>query len=213
MKTTVLKPSVSRADDGRLALAALLLAGCLAAAPAWAGTVCGHVYDAVTGAPIPGAVVRALHTDGTPTGLGASADADGAWCIDGLPGGVYHLEALANGYRIGFVRDVPVQDAPSDVDIGAYRPLAMLDDPWPNPAGGQVSFRVHLNATGSALLGVYDLAGRRVRAWGDAGADAGERTIDWNFRDDAGREVPAGRYLVRLEAGGTTITRTVVRVR
>ncbi len=177
-----------------------------------AGTVCGHVHNRVTGKPIEGAEVRLLAPSGKDTGLATACDADGAWCIGDVPAGEYLVEARAAGYRIGVVTGVKVVDWVSGVEIGAQLPAAVLDAPWPNPAQGSVSFRVKLGEPASVLLGVYDLAGRRLRAWGDVAADTGERTVVWDCRDDAGRAVPAGHYFVRLEADGLVVTRTFVRV-
>jgi hypothetical protein len=196
----------------RLATAAGLLF-LLAAFPAAAATLCGHVHDAVSAKAVEGADVRVHRTDGSYTGWHAPTDADGAWCIDAVPAGTYHLEVLASGYRIGILRDVVVIDTASGIDIATQAPAAAIDAPWPNPAFGLVSFRLRLGAPGAALLGVYDMAGRRVRAWGDAAAGAGERTMAWDFRDDSGRDVPAGRYYLRLEAGGVVATQPFVRVR
>jgi hypothetical protein len=36
---------------------------------------------------------------------------------------------------------------------------------------------------------------------------AGEHTLEWNLKDDAGRRAPAGLYFVELEAEGVRITR------
>ncbi|MBK9776145.1 MAG: carboxypeptidase regulatory-like domain-containing protein [bacterium] len=185
----------------------------VAAAPAVAGTLCGTVRDALTLAPVEHAGVFLRLADWSYTGLHAASDAAGAWCIDNVPAGTYHLDVRVDDYRIGLVRDVVVTDSASGIDIAAQLPTTGIDAPWPNPAHGQVSFRLRLGAPGAATLAVYDVAGRRVRAWADADAVAGERTLDWDFRDAQGFEVPAGRYYLRLEAGGAVVTRPFVRVR
>lgn len=208
-----MKISISGIHPTSWLATALGLLCLLAAFPAAAATLCGHAYDAATGKAVEGADVRVHRAGGSYTGWHAPTDVDGAWCIDNVPGGTYHLEVLASGYRIGILRDVVVNDTASGIDIATQAPVAAIDAPWPNPAYGLVSFRLRLGAPGSALLGVYDVAGRRVRAWGDAAAGAGERTMEWDFRDDSGRDVPAGRYYLRLEAGGVVATQPFVRVR
>lgn len=198
-----------RRAAGPIALALALLA----ALPATAGTLCGTVRDALTLAPVARAGIFLRNLDWSYTGLYAASAGDGTWCLDGVAPGTYHLDVRVDDYRIGLVKDVVVNGSASGVDIATQLPAAALDAPWPNPASGLVSFRLRLARDGAASVAVFDLAGRRVRAWGDAAAAAGERVIDWDFRDDHGREVPAGRYYLRLEAGDDVITRPFVRVR
>lgn len=198
-----------RRATGPFALALALLA----ALPATAGTLCGTVRDALTLAPVARAGIFLRNLDWSYTGLHAASAGDGTWCLDGIAPGTYHLDVRVDDYRIGLVKDVVVNGSASGVDIATQLPAAALDAPWPNPASGLVSFRLRLTREGAASVAVFDLAGRRVRAWGDAAAAAGERVIDWDFRDDHGREVPAGRYYLRLEAGGDVLTRPFVRVR
>ncbi len=194
---------------------ATVLAACALAlaSPAWAGTLCGVVRDALSGDPIARAGVFVRHTDWTYTGLSAATDAEGRWCLDGIPAGTYHLDVRRDGYRIGIARDVVVTDATSDVQIGAEPPRLPLDAPWPNPAAGQVSFRLRLDRDGPATLSVHDVAGRLVRSWADDGAVAGERSFTWDFRDEQGRVLPSGRYYLRLEADGVVTTRPFAHVR
>jgi hypothetical protein len=49
-----------------------------------------------------------------------------------------------------------------------------------------------------AELGIFDLAGRRVRLLASMAFDAGPHRLDWDGRDDAGRAVARGLYFVRL---------------
>lgn len=194
----------------RLALAVLPL---LLAAPSGAGTLCGTVRDALTHDPVARAGVFLRNLDWTYTGLHAASAADGTWCLDAVPAGTYHLDVRVDDYRLGVVRDVIVTDATSGVDVAVRLPAVAIESLWPNPALGQVSFRLRLGQDGPAAVAVYDVAGRRVRAWADRDAAAGERLLEWDFRDDHGREVPAGRYYLRLEAGGQVVTRPFARVR
>lgn len=197
----------------RLAPACLAFTGlALLAGPAAAGTVCGTVRDAQTAAPIPRAGIFLRHLDWTYTGLHAASALDGTWCLDAVPAGTYHLDVRVDDHRIGVVQNVVVNGSASGVDIATQMPAAALDAPWPNPAAGQVNFRLRLGRTGPATVAVFDLAGRRLRTWVDGSAVAGERVLDWDFRDEQGREVPAGRYYLRLESAGEVVTRPFVRV-
>jgi hypothetical protein len=65
---------------------------------------------------------------------------------------------------------------------------------------------------GRASLAVYDVAGRQLARVADATFAAGRHELTWDGRDDAGRRVAAGVYLLRLEAGSVASTRRVVRL-
>jgi beta-lactamase superfamily II metal-dependent hydrolase len=71
---------------------------------------------------------------------------------------------------------------------------------FPNPSGaGATQVRYSAPRAATVDLAVYDLAGRLVRRLeADADASAEARTLRWDGRDDAGRDVPSGVYLVQL---------------
>jgi flagellar hook assembly protein FlgD len=50
---------------------------------------------------------------------------------------------------------------------------------------------------------IYDLTGRRVATLLDGPAAAGAQAIDWDGRDDAGRQLASGVYLLRFAAAET----------
>jgi len=55
---------------------------------------------------------------------------------------------------------------------------------------------------GSATLTILDLRGRRIRRSTYGGALPGTAQVDWDGRDDDGRNVHPGLYLARLESAG-----------
>jgi hypothetical protein len=80
----------------------------------------------------------------------------------------------------------------------------------PNPFNPATVLRFAVAAPGAADLVVFDARGRRIRRlWGGAGAQPGEHAVRWDGRDDAGRPVASGAYVVRLRAGGRTFARRV----
>jgi hypothetical protein len=85
-----------------------------------------------------------------------------------------------------------------------------LAPPAPNPSGGGTVLRYALPRADDVRLGVYDVAGRRVRRLLDREVAAGTHSTTWDGRDESGAAVPAAVYFVRLVAAGQTLTRTVV---
>jgi len=84
-------------------------------------------------------------------------------------------------------------------------PELTLSNSRPNPFNASVS----LDVTGENLrAAVFDVAGRRVRTVTVLGG-----VIEWNGKDNAGRDVPAGVYWVRVSDGVSTRARKVVRMR
>jgi hypothetical protein len=85
--------------------------------------------------------------------------------------------------------------------------------PGPNPARGPVALRWTLSRSGPVRLSVYDAAGRRVALLRDGVQAAGGHSETFALRDDAGRDLASGLYLLRLEAEGRVLTRRLAAIR
>ena len=86
-----------------------------------------------------------------------------------------------------------------------------------SPRGGfatsDVAIGFSLARPGSATVKLYNRAGRLVRVVSSGmGAVAGENLVRWNGRDEDGRMVEAGLYLVTIEALGQTLTKPLAVV-
>ncbi len=105
----------------------------------------------------------------------------------------------------------PSANLPSDnVPILLLAPLA---PPYPNPSRHTTDIAYSLPTSGPATLAVYDALGRNVVVLRDGFHQEGQSKVTWNGTDSNGRVVPAGRYMIRLQAAGAAGTTTVVRVR
>ena len=102
-------------------------------------------------------------------------------------------------------------------DVTAAPPAADGDAPrvWAvgNPFRGETRIGYALPAAGPVRLSVHDVTGRRLAVLRDGPAAAGAHTLVWRGEDDAGRPLPAGVYLLRLEAAGVTRGARVQRLR
>jgi immune inhibitor A len=83
-----------------------------------------------------------------------------------------------------------------------------------NPFGESAVIRYSVPpGRGDFDVRVYDVRGREVSRICHGAAGAGRNgTAVWSGRDATGRPVPAGIYLVRLKAGGRTVTAKAVRL-
>jgi hypothetical protein len=70
-----------------------------------------------------------------------------------------------------------------------------------NPFTQGSSLRYALPQAGTVDLGIYDVAGRRLKTLVQEGRPAGSFAADWDGRDDGGNPVPSGIYFARLRAG------------
>jgi hypothetical protein len=195
----------------RAVLLAVVLCVALCA-PAYAGVLCGTVRDAVTANPIVGAGLFLRRTTGQYTGYNGATDATGHYCISGIPAGTYDLEVRLDDYQVAYRRGVVVNDVTASVDVDARLMTSTLSPPWPNPGRSSVRFRMRIRDTGSIDLTVVDVNGRLMKGWTGLAGAGEERTVTWDFRDAAGRRVPAGRYFVRLSAGDRSISRAFARI-
>lgn len=83
----------------------------------------------------------------------------------------------------------------------------------PNPAPGAAMFVVGSDRPGPQRIDLFDVRGRIVRRFDDAGGPEGERTVAWDGRDGRGLALPGGIYFVRLEAAGTVVQKRVSLLR
>ncbi len=88
-----------------------------------------------------------------------------------------------------------------------------LEQNYPNPFNPTTVIRYAVPSPGPVTLRVYDAAGRLVRTLVDEAKLAGNHTVTWNARDNAGRSVVSGMYFLRLSQGGTLSARKIVVLR
>ena len=122
---------------------------------------------------------------------------DDSPCLD-VPGC-----GLIGARDLGCTAGVGVADATAALTIAAY----------PNPANPRVTLRFTLPTAGTVHLALHDARGRRVRTLLGADLDAGEHTVRWDGRDDAGRFLPTGVYLYRLADRAAVATGRVTLLR
>lgn len=82
---------------------------------------------------------------------------------------------------------------------------------YPNPFNPRTTFAFDLPASGDVSLEVFDLAGRRVARPVAGFRTEGRHEAVWDGTDDAGRALPSGHYLARLQTpGGRAAVKLVI---
>jgi parallel beta-helix repeat protein len=85
---------------------------------------------------------------------------------------------------------------------GASRAGLELEQNYPNPFNPATTISFNLPGEQSIRLGVYGVDGRLVAMLVNGVTSAGWHDLTWAGRDGAGRYVPSGIYLLRLEGAG-----------
>jgi hypothetical protein len=75
----------------------------------------------------------------------------------------------------------------------------------PNPFNPTTTLVFELAAEGPARLEIYSVKGRRLRSLLDGRLAAGRHELQWDGRDDAGRHLPSGLYLLRYSRPGRVL--------
>jgi hypothetical protein len=124
--------------------------------------------------------------------------------------------ASFDGWRVDSIRIVTFDPAlqPAPVAVGGEQPARLdLAPPFPNPARGLARVSFAWTGRGPLRLEVLDLQGRRIRTLMEGRHAAGRYEGGWDLRDQSGRAVAPGLYLVRLAGEGGAVTRRVAVVR
>ncbi|MCB9352343.1 MAG: thrombospondin type 3 repeat-containing protein [Lewinellaceae bacterium] len=118
------------------------------------------------------------------------------------------IDALNQGIVVCCIPRPAPPTAPGQVAAEQYQLEAN-----PNPFSGQQAIRFYLPEAGPATLEVFNLNGQRVAALHSGYLDAGQQDYSWNGADDAGQQLSAGIYLIRLRTEEGTLVQKVSLVR
>jgi len=97
----------------------------------------------------------------------------------------------------------------------AAAPRALLQQAAvsPNPCNPRAELRFTLDRAAAVALTVFDARGRQVAWCAPRPVPAGEHVLVWDGRSSGDRELPAGVYLLQLQAAGETRTVKAALVR
>ncbi|MBK8166828.1 MAG: T9SS type A sorting domain-containing protein [bacterium] len=96
------------------------------------------------------------------------------------------------------------------ITLDAVAPMPTIVDLGPNPFREAVTVHVSLPAAGTLAWRVYDLRGRLVRGESTQAGTEGQNTLTWDGRDDGGRRLPSGVYVLAISSGGHEVRQEVV---
>jgi hypothetical protein len=99
-----------------------------------------------------------------------------------------------------------VRDPRTGGDLAQYLTVA------PNPVGQSAVVNYRVLDSRPVRLAIHDLSGREVRVLTERAQTPGDHALVWDGRDANSRTAPAGVYFVRLESGGKTATKRLVKI-
>ena len=108
-----------------------------------------------------------------------------------------------------FVLDVSTAVADGPVGSAALSLGAAI----PNPASGEARLSLQVGEPGVVTVDAYDTLGRRIATLHDGLLGEGVHDLRWSGRDDAGRALPAGVYVIRAQQGTHTAARRLTVTR
>ncbi len=124
-----------------------------------------------------------------------------------LPGSSYR-------YRLEVVRDGRSEwEGPASVSLPARISRLAWKGASPNPFARVVRLELAVPRASEGWVRVYDLAGHEVATIYQGAVLPGAITLNWEGRDQTGRPVAAGVYLLRADFGGERVAMRVVLVR
>ncbi len=83
----------------------------------------------------------------------------------------------------------------------------------PNPFSESTTLRFRLSDPGAVELRIVDVTGRSVRLLSESRFPAGYSELRWDGRDGRGRQMAAGVYFARLQAGAEISSRRIILAR
>lgn len=101
----------------------------------------------------------------------------------------------------------------SNSDEVAVPHLNHLRGNYPNPFNPSTTIELSINNPGKTSLSIYNLRGQKVRSLIDDHMVSGLHKVVWNGKDDQGKEVGSGIYLIRMESKGYTMSKKITLIK
>ncbi len=110
------------------------------------------------------------------------------------PDGAGNWDFLAN----------PTPAAPNTQSVAVpgmpVTPTLAYQGAWPNPFNPSTSIRLALDRSSVVRIAIHGVDGRAVRQLHDGALSAGTHEFSWDGRNDGGRALASGLYLVRIQS-------------
>ena len=82
-----------------------------------------------------------------------------------------------------------------------------LHQNYPNPFNSKTQIKYDIPENAFVKISIYDIKGRLIRLLVNTKKSAGYHSINWDTRNDEGKEISAGMYIFYIEAGESFISK------
>jgi hypothetical protein len=119
---------------------------------------------------------------------------------------VLYVSALDQDLYFDASSFTAVEDEVEDKPIRRFS----LDQNYPNPFNPTTKIEFVLSKSGQVRVEIFNILGQKVKTLVDQYLKAGHQMVEWDGKDDSGKEVTSGVYFYRLQAKEFTQTKKMV---
>ena len=120
---------------------------------------------------------------------------------------------LGTAFLMGKPRGLGKEMANTDnADISKPERFDLLPN-YPNPFNPATNIQYQLPVDATVEILIYNMEGQKIRSLVNEFASVGVHSVEWNGRDDFGKEVASGVYLYRMKAADYVMTRKLMLIR
>ena len=118
----------------------------------------------------------------------------------------YAVQLLQRSYTI-------LADVEPDENLERVPEVYSLSSNYPNPFSTEMKIKYSIPEEVFVTLKIYDIRGRLVKKLVDEVKRSGRYVVQWNGKNDTGRDMPSGVYFCTIRAGNFSCTNKIILVR
>ena len=88
-----------------------------------------------------------------------------------------------------------------------------LNQNYPNPFNPITTINYSINNNGNIKIVIFDMLGRQVRSLVNKNNRAGQHSVLWDGKNDAGKIVQSGQYYYNIEMDGVNKSRKMILIK
>lgn len=81
---------------------------------------------------------------------------------------------------------------------------------YPNPFNPSTVIKYDLPEPGHVKITIYNILGQKVRTVVDEDQEAGYKSVNWDGKDDQGKDVSTGIYFYQIKAGDFSVAKKMI---